>query len=103
MRQVQLASNADPSASRKIRRPAITFAAGLIALAIATAVVLDQPSGPTSAGSDPMVSSLVSPSATRVDSGTATASTQSAIDAAKPRFERSDEPASEDSTNAHGG
>ena len=93
MRQERLDSNADPSASRNLRRPAITFAAGLIALAIATAVVLDPHNGRSSAGSDATYSSLASP----------TAATTTATDAATPRFERSNEPATEDSVNAHGG
>jgi hypothetical protein len=102
MHQVRLETNADPSGSRKIRRPAITFAAGLIALAIATAVVLDQPGGHPSAGSDAAISSLASPATARLD-GNAAASTTPTVDVTKPRFERSDEPAIEDSTNTHGG
>jgi hypothetical protein len=93
MNTTRLESNTDPTARRNIRRPAITFAAGLIALAIATAVVLDPQGGRLSAGSDATTSSLVSP----------TAATTTAIDAAAPRFERSNEPAIEDSVNAHGG
>lgn len=100
MRQTQVESNDEHSGSRNIRRPAITFAAGLLALAIATAVVIDQPGGRPSAGNDATVSSLVNPAMATAD---VNASTTSAIDATKPRFERSDEPAVEDSTNAHGG
>ena len=93
MRPSRLDSSADPTARRNIRRPAITFAAGLIALAIATAVVLDPQGGRSSAGSDATVSSLASP----------TVATTTATDAATPRFERSNEPAIEESVNAHGG
>ena len=102
MHQAQLESNADPSGSRKIRRPVITFAAGLLALAIATAVVIDQPGSRPSAGTDATVSSLVSSTMATMD-GNAAASTTSAPDATTQRFQRSDEPAIEDSTNAHGG
>ena len=93
MHPARLDSNSDPSSSRNIRRPAITVFVGLLAVAIATAVVVDPTGGRSAAGSDATYSSLVSP----------TAATTTASDAAKPRFERSNEPAIEDSVNAHGG
>lgn len=102
MRQAHIETNADPSGNRGNRRPAITLAAGLIALAIATAVVLDQPGGRSSAGSNTSMSSLASPATARLDGNAGTGMTP-AVDAATPRFERSDEPAIADSTNAHGG
>ena len=103
MNQARLDSNSDLKARRKNLRPAFTIAAGLVALAIATAAVLDQPGGRTPAGSDPADSSLVSFAAASAESGTASSSTTSAIDVAKPHFERSDEPVVEDTVNAHGG
>ena len=102
MHQAHIETNADPSGNRRNRRPAITLAAGLIALAIATAVVLEQPDGRPSASTDAAMSSLASPATARLD-GNAASGRTSAVDAATPRFERSDEPAIEDSTNAHGG
>lgn len=85
-------SNANASASYNIRKPAITVFVGLIALAIATAVVLDPTGGRSSAGVDATTASLAGPS-----------SATTASDIATPRFQRSDEPAVEDSVNAHGG
>jgi len=99
MRQAQLDSNSDSTAGRKNRRPAFTFAAGLVALAIGAAFVIDQPSGGTSAQSDPAASNVMPGAAAQAEN----ANTKSAIEAAKPRFERSDEPAVEDSVNAYGG
>jgi hypothetical protein len=93
MQPARLDSTSEPSARRNIRRPALTVFVGLIALAIATAVVVDPTGGRSSAGSDATYSSLASP----------TAATTTASDAATPRFERSDEPAIEESVNAHGG
>ena len=93
MQPARLDSNSDPSSSRNIRRPAITVLVGLLALAIATAVVIDPTGGRSSAGSEATTSSLVSP----------TAATTTASDATTPRFERSNEPAIEDSVNPHGG
>jgi hypothetical protein len=92
MHLARLDSNSDPSSSRNIRRPAITVFVGLLALAIATAVVVDPTGGRSYAGSDATTSSLASPVATTT-----------ASDAATPRFERSNEPAIEDSVNTHGG
>jgi hypothetical protein len=103
MRQAQLDSNSDSTAGRKNRRPAFTFAAGLVALAVGAAIVIDQPGGGTSAQGDPATSNVVSGAAASAENGTASANTTSAVEAAKPRFERSDEPAVEDSVNSHGG
>lgn len=94
MHPARFDSSSDPTSSRNFRRPAITVFIGLIALAIATAVVVDPTGGRSSVGNDATTSSLVSP----------TAATTTASDAATPRFERSNEPAAiEDSVNAHGG
>jgi hypothetical protein len=102
MNQARLDPNSDLKAGRKNLRPAFTIAAGLIALAVATAAVLEQPGGRASAVSDPAAASFV-PLAAPAENQTAIANTTSAPDAAKPRFQRSDEPALEDSTNPHGG
>ena len=101
MRQAELDSNSDKTA-RKDRRPAFTFVAGLIALAIATAVILDKPRGDTSASS----ASAAAPDAPATTSPAEemnTANTSARIEAARPHFERSNEPVFEDTTNPHGG
>lgn len=103
MNQARLESNSDLKAGRKNLRPAFTIAAGLIALAVATAAVLEQPGGRTSTGSDPAVASVVPLAAAPAEDQTTIANTTSAPEAARPRFQRSDEPALEDSTNPHGG
>jgi hypothetical protein len=103
MNQARLDSNSDLKAGRKNLRPAFTIAAGLIALAVATAAVLEQPGGRASAVSDPAAASFVPLAAAPAEDQTAIANTTSAPDAARPRFQRSDEPALEDSTNPHGG
>ena len=104
MRQAPFDLNADSTASRKNRRPALTAAAGLIAVAVAAAVVFAEHGGRTSAGNDRAAHSSVVPlAATQGDSRTAITNTTSAGDAAKPRFERTDEPAYDDSVRPHGG
>jgi hypothetical protein len=103
MSQARLDSNSDLKARRKNLRPAITIAAGLIALAVATAAVLEQPDGRNSAGSDPAASSVVPLATAPAEDRTSIANTTTATETARPRFQRSDEPAYEDSTNPHGG
>jgi hypothetical protein len=97
MRETQLDSNATSGASRKHRRPAPIIAAGVIALAIASAVVLEQRGGAASPGTDPTNSSVVTLSA----APSADQSTTS--DAPRPHFQRSNEPAVEESVNTYGG
>jgi hypothetical protein len=103
MRQAQLDSNADSSTRGKSLRPALAIVAGLIALGVAAAAVLDQPGQRTFAGSNPAGSSVVNVAAAPAESGSTNAISTSAIGSAKPHFERSDEPAVEESVNAHGG
>lgn len=103
MRQARSDLNADSTASRRNRRPVFTVAAGLIALAIAAVVVVEERGGQASAGNDAAYSSVVPLAATAAESRTAITNTMSAGDAAKPHFERSDEPAYEDSVHPYGG
>lgn len=103
MRQAEFNLNADPATSRKNRRPAFTVAVGVIALAIAAAVVVEERNGRASAGSDPERSSIVPIAATSADSRAAPTNTMSSGDATKPHFERSDEPAYEDTVHPYGG
>ena len=103
MRQAQFDLNAKATTSRKNRRPAFTVGVGVIALAIAAGIVVEERSGPPSAGSDPAHSSVVPLAATAAEGGTAITNTMSVSDPAKPHFERSDEPAYEDSVQPHGG
>lgn len=102
MRQTRLDTNADPG-GRKNLRPALAVAVGLIALGIAAAAVLDRPVGRSSAGSTPADSNAVNIASAPTESGFTNASASGTFDAAKPHFERSEEPAVEDSVNAHGG
>jgi hypothetical protein len=103
MRQVQLDSNSDLTATRRSwRRPQI-FAAGLIALVIAAIAVFDLSGGRIAAGSDSSVSSIVSLAAAPAERSAANSGTASTIDTSRPHFERSNEPAQEDPVNAHGG
>jgi hypothetical protein len=102
MSQARFDLNADSTASRKNRRPAFTIAAGLIALSIAAAIVVEERDGGAPAGTDPAHSSVV-PRAAPVASRTASSSTMSDNEPAKAHFERSDEPDYEDSVRPHGG
>lgn len=97
MRQPRSDLNADSTASRKNRRPVFTVAAGLIALAIAAVVVVEERSGHASLGTDPAYS------ASAAQGTPAATNTISAGDSAKPHFERSNEPAYEDTVHPYGG
>ncbi len=96
MRQELSDLNADHTA--RTRRPAFTVAAGLIALAITAAVVVEQGDGPALTPSD-----RAAPLAAMSMEGKAVTETTSADDPAKPHFERSDEPAVEETEHAYGG
>ncbi len=100
MRHAQLDSNSD-STSRRDWRPEQIFAAALIGLVIAAAAVFDLSGGRIAAGSDPSASGAVTLAAAPAESSSA--GTGAAVDASRPRFERSNEPAQEDPVNAHGG
>ncbi len=103
MSQARFDLNSDSTASRKNRRPAFTIAAGLIALSIAAAIVVEERDGGASAGTDPTHSSVVPHAATPAASMTAGTNTTSDNASAKPRFERSDEPVYEDPVRPYGG
>ena len=103
MRQPRSDLNADSAASRRNRRPVFTVAAGLIALAIAAVVVVEERGGHASLGTDPAYSSMVPLAASAAQSSPAVTNTMSAGDSAKPHFERSNEPAYEDTVHPYGG
>ena len=103
MRQARSDLNADSAASHSSRRQAFTVVAGLIALAIAAVVVVEERGGYATAGNDPAYSSVVPLAATPGDSRTSNANSMSASDPARPHFDRSDEPAYEDSVHPYGG
>ena len=104
MRQARSDLNADSTGTRKNRRPALTVIAGLVALAIAAVVVVEERGGTALAGNDPSYAGVMPIKATRGESGTSITNTMSATDSAKPHFERSDEPANdEDSVHPYGG
>lgn len=91
MRQAQPESNSDSMARRNSQRRTLVIGAGLAVAALVAAAVLHQPAQHAQTGTDLAASSA------------AAADTTSSIDAAKPRFERTDEPATEESVNSHGG
>jgi len=93
--------NADSTASSKKRRPGFTVAAGLIALAIAAAVVVDERGAHRS--TDTAASSVAPLVSAPAEDRTAITNTTSGVDAAKPHFERSDESPYEESEHPHGG
>jgi hypothetical protein len=103
MNQARPDSNANSTASRRTRRNAATIAAGTIALAIAAAAVFDERAGRMPAGSDPAGSGAVPVSAAPMEGRALAAGTPSAADAARPRYERTNEPAYTNAENPHGG
>ena len=94
MRQARSDLNVDPNSTRNSRRPAFTLAAGLLALAVGVFVLVEERI------SQPAQSSVVPVAA---NSSAADTNPTSANQSAKPKFERSDEPAYEDAVQAHGG
>jgi hypothetical protein len=97
MRQTPPDFNGDSPATRSKLRPAAAVAAGVVALAIGAFVLVAERNGRGSDGYEPGHSRAV-PFAATTNTNPAVA-----IDAAKPKFERSDEPAYEDTVQAHGG
>jgi hypothetical protein len=90
MREPPPDSNVDSTAIRNTLRPAAAVAAGAVALAIGAFVLVAERNEPAQ--------SHVAPFAATTNTNPA-----AAMDAPKPKFERSDEPAYEDSVQAHGG
>ena len=80
--------------AKENKRPAFTLAAGLLAPAVGVFVLVEERISP------PAQSSVVPVAA---NSSAADTNPTSANQSAKPKFERSDEPAYEDSVRAHGG
>lgn len=99
MHQARSDLNVDSTATRSNRRPAFTVAAGLVALAIGAFVLVAERGG---AGSNESAS-VVPLAAIPAEGTAASTNPTSATDPAKPKFERSDEPAYEDSEKPHGG
>jgi hypothetical protein len=92
----------DSSDNRKRRRSAYIVGGGLVAVAIITAAIIDLPGGRTFASGGPVEAGALALTAAPADRDTTTPSASSGS-AAAPHFERSDEPAQEDTVNAHGG
>ena len=103
MRQAQPESNSDSMARRNSQRRTLVIGAGLAVAALVAATVLHQPAQHAQTGTDFAASSAVTSPSAPTQNGAATAGTTSSIDAAKPHFERTDEPAVEESVNSHGG
>ena len=100
MRQAQPESNSDSMARRNSQRRTLVIGAGLAVAALVAATVLHEPAQHAQTGTDLAASSAVTSPA---QNGAATAGTTPSIDAAKSHFERTDEPAVEESVNSHGG
>jgi hypothetical protein len=96
MREAPPHSYVDSAATRNKLRPAAAVTAGVVALAIGAFVLIAE----RNARSDGYEAgdSRVVPFAATTNTNPA-----AAIDAAMPKFERSDEPAYEDTVQAHGG
>ncbi len=103
MHQAQSESNSDSMARRKSQRRALVIGAGLAVAVIVSATVLHQPTQHAETGTDLAVSSAATSPLVPAQNNAATAGTTSSIDAAKPHFERTDEPAVEESVNSCGG
>lgn len=103
MRQAQPESNSDSMARRNSQRRTLVIGAGLAVAALVAATVLHQPAQHAQSGTDLAASSAATSRSIPAQNAAAAADTTSSIDAAKPRFERTDEPATEDSVNSHGG
>ena len=103
MRQAQPESNSDSMARRNSQRRTLVIGAGLAVAALVAANVLHEPAQHAQTGTDLAASSAVTSLSTPAQNSAATAGTTSSIDAAKPHFERTDEPAVEESVNSHGG
>lgn len=95
--------NPDSTASRRSRRNAATVAAGVIALAVAAAAVLDERAGRTPAGSDPAESGAAPVATAPTEARSLLSNATSSTGAARPHFERADEPAYTSTENPHGG
>jgi hypothetical protein len=98
MQQATFDSSSDSTSGRKGRRSAYIVGGSLLALAIITAAIIDLPGGRTFVSGGPVETSAGTFSAVATDQAVATTG-----NAAAPHFERSDEPAVEDTVNAHGG
>jgi hypothetical protein len=104
MHQTQTESNFDDLARRKNKRVARVLAAGLIMAAIGAVAAFNQPAKRVQATADFAASNVAptlpaAPSEESIASGRAASSAESP----KPHFERSDEPAVEDSLKSYGG
>jgi hypothetical protein len=89
MRQAQPESNSDSMDHRNSQRRTLVIGAGLAVAALVAATVLHEPPQDAQTATDVAASSA--------------ATSPSATDAAKPHFERTDEPAVEESVNSYGG
>jgi hypothetical protein len=104
MRQTQTESNFDDLARRKSRRIARAIAAGLIMAAIGAVAAFNQPARRVQASADFATSNVVPTlPATPSQESVASERAASGAESAKPHFERSDEPAVEESVKSYGG
>ena len=102
MHQAHSDLNANATAGRKNRRHPYTLAAGLIAVAIATVVVVEERSASTS--SDGGIAAVAPLVGTVMEDSNASTGTVPSSDTAGPHFQRSEEPANDDdATHPHGG
>jgi hypothetical protein len=102
MRQARFDLKVDWTATRNRLRPAVAVVTGVVALAIGAFVLVAERSGRGSDGSGPAHSRIV-PSVSTPGESAAANTNPTDMHVAKPKFERSDEPAYEDSVLAHGG
>ncbi len=94
MRQSRSEMTANPIPPRRGLRHVYTLAAGLLAVAIAAAVVVEERSAP--AANDGGSASVAPRAASLKGTAGADASTWSSGDAVAPHFQRSEEPANDD-------
>jgi negative regulator of sigma E activity len=101
MRQTPSDVNTNHAAGRKTRH-AYTFAAGVVAVAIAAVVVVEERSA--SALADRADAGVALHTGAVMENSGPSASTLPSSDTARPRFQRSEEPANDDDpANPHGG
>jgi hypothetical protein len=99
MRQPHNESNPDSPSRGKSRRIAALVATGLLTAAVGGMAVLNQPANRGHVSGDLAVSNIAETLPGAPDAATPA----SAVDAMRPRFERSDEPAIEETVKTYGG
>ncbi|HQR69657.1 MAG TPA: hypothetical protein PLE54_03570 [Burkholderiaceae bacterium] len=103
MQQVTFESSSQPTARRSHQRSAYVVGGTLLAVAVITAAIIELPGGRALQSGAVLESSAPVHASVNTDNAAATAGSTSAGQPGTPHFERSDEPAVEDTMNTYGG